>query len=176
MEGSTTDYNRATRIVASSAGAIAGLAGMEHGPFEVLQGNAMTSGLVIEAIGPAQRFWEHGTEPAMTVVPNLLTSGILAMVVGLSVMVWAIALVDRKYGVGVLAILSGLMLFLGGGFAPVVYAVVPIVAAIAIDKPVTWWRTRLHPGLRSLFARLWPASLVAFAFLSLLAVATAVFG
>jgi hypothetical protein len=103
MEGSTTDYNRATRIVASSAGAIAGLAGMEHGPFEVLQGNAMTSGLVIEAIGPAQRFWEHGTEPAMTVVPNLLTSGILAMVVGLSVMVWAIALVDRKYGVGVLA-------------------------------------------------------------------------
>lgn len=43
---------RATRISASVLGLTAGLAGIEYGIFEVLQGNARSEGLMISSIGP----------------------------------------------------------------------------------------------------------------------------
>ncbi len=76
-----------TRVVASASGILTGLAGMEHGFFEMLQGSVAPSGVMIEAIGPAQRFWELGTEAALTVVPNFFVTGILAMMVGLAVII-----------------------------------------------------------------------------------------
>src|SRR3989337_1801999 len=88
----------ATRVIASTIGAIVGLAGLEHGFFEMLQGNVTPSGLVIDAIGPAQKLWSGATEPALTIIPNFFVSGILAMIVGLLVTIWAVAFVQRKYG------------------------------------------------------------------------------
>ena len=64
--------NVATRAVASTLGVLVGLAGVEHGIFEMFQGNVAPSDFMIEAIGPVQRFWEFGTERALTVVPNFL--------------------------------------------------------------------------------------------------------
>jgi hypothetical protein len=64
------ENNHATKIVASIFGVLVGLAGIEHGVFEILQGNVSTNGIVIDAIGPAQRFWEYSTETALTIIPN----------------------------------------------------------------------------------------------------------
>jgi hypothetical protein len=64
--------NRATRIVASTFGVLAGLLGIEHGYFETLQGNVAPGGMYILAIGPpcqTNKMW-HGCEPAMTIIPN----------------------------------------------------------------------------------------------------------
>jgi hypothetical protein len=41
----------ATRAVASTLGVLVGLAGIEHGFFELLQGNVTPSGIMIDAIG-----------------------------------------------------------------------------------------------------------------------------
>jgi hypothetical protein len=79
--------NSATRAVASTFGVLVGLAGVEHGIFEMLQGNVTPSGLMIDAIGPAQRFWEYGTERALTIIPNFFVTGTLAIVFGILVMV-----------------------------------------------------------------------------------------
>src|SRR4030067_3727259 len=98
--------NSAIRVIASTLGAIVGLAGMEHGFFELLQGNATTSGLVIDAIGPAQKLWLGATEPALTVIPNFFVSGILAMIVGALVTTWAVMFIQRKYGALILLLLS----------------------------------------------------------------------
>jgi hypothetical protein len=49
----------ATRAVTSTLGVLVGLAGIEHGFFEMLQGNITPSSMMIEAIGPAQRFWAN---------------------------------------------------------------------------------------------------------------------
>lgn len=99
-------FNSATRAVASTLGVLVGLAGVEHGFFELLQGNVTPSDLMIDAIGPSQRFWEYGTERALTVVPNFFVTGILAIVFGLLVTIWAGWFIDRKYGAGVLMLLS----------------------------------------------------------------------
>lgn len=67
--------SKATKVVASTLGVLVGLAGIEHGFFELLQGNTTTDNIMINAIGPAQRFWEHGTERALTIIPKLHCDG-----------------------------------------------------------------------------------------------------
>jgi hypothetical protein len=108
----------ATRIVASTFGILVGLAGIEHGFFEMLQGNVKPDSVLFAAIGPEQRFWEYGTEHAFTLVPSLLVTGILAMIIGLLVIVWSAKSIQRRYGAGVLLLLSILLFLVGGGFAP----------------------------------------------------------
>ena len=75
----------ATRITAAALGTAAGIAGLEHGIFEILQGNVPTPGLVIASMGPPcipEEAW-NGCEPAMTILPNFLTSGILTVLISL---------------------------------------------------------------------------------------------
>jgi len=168
--------NRAMKIIASICGVLVGLAGMEHGFFELLQGNVTPSDIMIDAIGPAQRFWEYGTERALTIIPNFFVTGILAIIVGLSVTIWAAAFIDRKYGAVVLMFLSIILWLVGGGFAPIFMAIFASVAATRINKPFNWWRAHLPVNLRGFLAKLWPWSIIAFVLLFLISVEIAIFG
>jgi len=110
-----------TRAAASIVGIFAGLGGASHGPSEMLQGNIAPSGLVIEA-------WPELTalrgEPAMTVVPSFIVTGILAIIAGLLVAIWAAKFVQRKNGGLVLILLSIIMILVGGGLIPPIFGVV----------------------------------------------------
>ncbi len=153
--------NRATRLAASALGAYAGLLGIEHGVFEILQGNAAPDGVLINAIGPpcqSDAVW-HACFPALTVIPNLLVTGILAVVVGLVVIAWAVASVHRRGGGWVLMALSVVLLLVGGGFVPPFVGVVAGFAGTQIDAPLSRWRQRRGHALR-LLAGLWPWPLV----------------
>jgi len=106
-----------TRAAASIIGIFAGLGGASHGPGEMFQGNIAPSGIVIEA-------WPELTvlagEPAMTIVPSFLVTGVLTIIFGLLVAIWAAKFVQRKNGGLVLILLSIIMLLVGGGlFTPV---------------------------------------------------------
>ena len=79
------------RVAASVLGAFAGFGGPEHGYFEMLQGHVKPDSLVISAIGPPcvpEEVW-HLCEPAMTVIPSFLITGIVATVLGIITMIWA---------------------------------------------------------------------------------------
>src|SRR4030066_2061754 len=135
LEGTSVPSKRqkpsisATRVVASTLGAIVGLAGMEHGFFEMLQGNATTSGLVIDAIGSGQKLWSGATEPAFTIIPSFFVSGILAVIVGALVTIWAVLFIERKYGGVVLLFLSVLLFLVGGGSPPLFLGVIASLVA-----------------------------------------------
>lgn len=109
-----------TRVAASALGIFAGLGGASHGLGEMLQGNVAPDGLVIEA-------WPELTalqgEPAMTIIPSFLVTGILAVIFGLIVAVWAAKFVQRKNGGIMLILLSIIMLLVGGGLFPPVFGV-----------------------------------------------------
>ena len=166
----------AIRAVASTLGVLVGLAGIEHCFFEILQGNVTPSGIMIEAIGPAQRFWEYGTEPALTIIPNMLFSGILVIIVGLSVTIWAGYYIDKKYGARVLMLLSIILWLVGGGFAPIFMAIFASVAATRINKPLNWWRAHLPAFIRGFLAELWPWSIISFVVVFAIGVEIAIFG
>jgi hypothetical protein len=166
----------ATRAVASTLGVLVGLAGIEHGFFELLQGNVTPSGIMIEAIGPAQRFWEYGTERALTIIPNFFATGILAILVGLLVTIWAGLFIGRKHGVWVLMLLSIILWLVGGGFGPIFMSILAIVTATRINKPLKWWRAHLPVNARGFLAKLWPWSIIAYVLLFSVSVEIAIFG
>ncbi len=166
----------ATRIVASTLGAIVGLVGVEHGFLEVLQGNAPTNGLVIDAIGPAQKLWLGATEPAFTIMPTFFISGILAMIIGTLIIVWAVAFIQRKHGSLVLLLLSILLFMVGGGSPPIFLGVIASLVATRINKPLNWWRTHLPLNARGYLAKLWFWSIIIFVFMFWFSVAIAITG
>ena len=143
----------ATRVVASTIGVFSGLAGIVHGFFEMLQGNVTPSSIVINAIGPAQRLWPEATLHAFTIVPNFLVTGILAMIVGLFIVIWAGAFIDKKNGTRVLLLLSIILLLTGGGFGPAFMAIIAALVATQINKPLSWWRTHLPNNLQNILVK-----------------------
>ena len=72
-------------------------------------------GIVIESWAQGPIATNMGGEQGMTIVPNLLITGILCILVSLAVVVWAAALVQRRKGGLVLCLLSLAMLLVGGG-------------------------------------------------------------
>ena len=131
---------------------------------------------MIDAIGPAQRFWEYGTERALTIIPNFLATGILAIVFGLLVTIWAGYYIDKKYGARVLMLLSIILWLVGGGFAPIFMAIFAGVAATRINKPLNWWRAHLPAFTRGFLAKLWPWSIISFVVVFVIGVEIAIFG
>jgi hypothetical protein len=146
----------ASRVVASAWGVLAGLGGLTHGVGEVLQGNVMPDGVVIFSWIQGPIATNLGGEPAMTIIPNLLVTGVLTIIVSLAVMVWAAAFVQRKNGGMILIFLSVGMLLVGGGFAPPLIGIISGWAGTGINSPLIWWRTRLPISLQRWLARLWP--------------------
>jgi hypothetical protein len=149
---------------------------MEHGVFETLQGNAATNGLVIEAIGSAQKLWPGATEPAFTLIPSFFVAGILAMIFGALVTIWAVALIQRKHGATVLLFLSILLFLVGGGSPPLFLGVIASIVATRINKPLNWWRIHLPLYARDYLAKLWPWALIVFVLMFWFSVAIAITG
>ncbi len=141
----------ATRTAATVLGIYAGLLVIEHGIFEILQGSVRPDALLINAMGPPcqpETAW-HACFPALTLVPNFRVSGILTVVIGLSIVIWAAVFITRRRGGLVLLLLSLLALGVGGGFVPAFIAIIASMAATRIHAPPDRKR-------RWLLAALWP--------------------
>lgn len=74
-------------------------------------------------------------EPAMTIVPSILVTGILAILFSLIFLVWATMFVQRKNGGLVLILLSIVMLLVGGGFGPPILGIIIGAAGTRINTP-----------------------------------------
>jgi hypothetical protein len=161
---SSLNSPNAARIIVSTVGFLCGISGLEHGFFEILQGNVAPSGLLISAIGPAQRFWPGGTETALTIIPSFLITGILAMLASLMVIIWSATFIHKKYGAAVFLFLSMLQFLVGGGFAQIFLVLLTAVGATQVNVPWKGWRVLLPDFTRRFLAKLWLALLIVFAF------------
>ena len=156
---------KATKAVATWFGIAAGIAGIEHGVFEILQGishpNTPPESGMIASIGPPcvpEEVW-NACEPAITIVPNFLITGILAVIIGLLILIWSLAFIQRKHGGSILILLSIALLLFGGGLFPPLIGIAGGIAGVKIHKPLP----DKQPGSITRFgARLWPWPLVIF--------------
>jgi hypothetical protein len=149
---------RATRILAASFGIFAGFGGLEHGYFEILQGNARPDSMMIASMGPPcvpEAVW-HACEPAMTIVPNFLFTGLLAVALGAVTIAWSALFVQRRYGPAILVLLSLALLLLGGGLIPPLIGFIGALMATRINKPLKARPVAIWAAL----ARLWPWPLI----------------
>lgn len=147
--------NKATSIIVTTLGVLFGISGMNHGFFEMLQGNTPTNGLYISAIGDGQKMWAHGNEFTFTLIPNFLMTGIAALTVGLALIIWSLAFVHKQYGSTVLFLLFVLLLLVGGGIAQILFFPFVCLVAARINKPLTWWKKVLPEGIQRGLGALW---------------------
>jgi hypothetical protein len=119
-----------------------GLIGMAHGIFATLQGNTPTGGYLVHF-------------GIFTLIPNYLITGIAAIIVGLSVIVWTIGFIHTPNGPSVFLALWILLFLVGGGIAHVLFSIVTWRVSTGINKPLTGWRRALPENLRKRLAQLW---------------------
>jgi hypothetical protein len=154
--------NRAVKVTASVLGISAGLASIEHGYFEVLQGNTRPDALFIVSMGPPcdpEIIW-NACEPALTIIPNLFTTGILAIIFGILTIIWSLGFLQRKHGGGILILLSIGMLLFGGGLFPPFIGIVAGMIATRIYKPLNWWRGNADGIVYRFLATLYPGAII----------------
>jgi hypothetical protein len=167
----------ATRVIATTIGVFFGLfSGVNHGIFEVLQGNQPTNGLLINAIGEGQRFWIAGTEPAFTLIPNFMLTGIASIIVGLAIVIWSIWFLPGKQGRTVFLGLFLLSFLVGGGMGQAFFFLPAWAFATRMEKPLTWWRKMLSRNTWPFLSRLWMVLLVFATVTMLIGLEMAIFG
>ncbi len=152
---------KATKTAAASLGFAAGAAGIEHGIFEIMQGRVRPDRLVISSIGPPcvpEEVW-NACEPALTIIPDFLITGILAVIFGLAVLLWSAFSLGQKGSGAVLVGLSLVLLLFGGGFFPPLIGLVAGTSALSIHRPLP---KREPGGITRFLSSLWPWPLVVF--------------
>lgn len=152
--------NYATRAIVTTLSVVFGISGMNHGLFETLQGNTPTDGMFISAIGDAQRMWPHGNEPAFTLIPNFLWTGIAAMLVGLAIIIWSVGFVHKKNGPIILLALFVLLLLVGGGVAQILFFPWICLVSTQINSSLLRWRKIFPARIQAPFGKLWLGNLL----------------
>ena len=128
--------------------------GIEHGIGEVLEGYRPTESIFILS-WPTSAFFEiMAGEPAMTLIPNYLVTGLLAILFS---SIFLVVLVkpglDRK-AITILFTLLILMLLTGGGFGPPLLGIIAVLIALKRNSPLKTW-SKLPSKLHRVLSRLW---------------------
>jgi hypothetical protein len=168
--------NHAIKTIVATLGVIFGISGIGHGFFEALQGNVATNGYFINAIGEANKMWLLGNEPAFTLIPNFMATGIASIMTGIIIIVWSVFFMHKKHAATIFLLLFVLLFLVGGGIAQVVFFVIGWAMATSIHKPLYLWRKALPFRIRKHLAKLWLPLLTVSALLILYTLQVAIFG
>ncbi|HZW04373.1 MAG TPA: hypothetical protein VFF68_10625 [Anaerolineaceae bacterium] len=145
----------AAKLTVSTFGILAAVAGLEHGMGEILQGNRPPEGIMFLSWPDSPFFQILSGEPAMSLIPNLLVSGILAVLISLVFLWWVTTQLHRKFAGWVLIGLSVLWLLVGGGFGPPILGLI-LGVAVLLNPAVERGKTHKVSGVRRFLSRLWP--------------------
>jgi lysylphosphatidylglycerol synthetase-like protein (DUF2156 family) len=150
----------ASRISISAFGIIVSIAGIEHGIGEILQGNHAPAGVMIESWPGSPFFRMLAGEPAMTIIPNLLATGILAILTTLLFLLLSTVWNHKKMA-GWMMILSAIaMLLTGAGMCPPIIVIILSVAILIMNTPSRKKHPRQSSRFQQFLARLWPGTLI----------------
>ncbi|MFX0151103.1 MAG: hypothetical protein ACFFAJ_10010 [Candidatus Hodarchaeota archaeon] len=150
---------KASRITVSTFGAILGIAGLEHGVGEILQGNKAPEGIFIQSWPNNQLYEILNGEPAMTIIPNYLLTGILALLTSTFLIIWAIRFIETKHGGLIFILLSFMTMLVGGGLAgPILIGIIVGIAGTRINTQFIWLND--HISTRTFLAKIWIYSYV----------------
>lgn len=146
--------NHASRTVTAVFGGLAALAAFEHGVGELQQGSVRPEGVMFPSWPTSPFFRILGGEPAMSLVPNMLVTGILTCLVALALFAVVLRFADHRHAGLTIVAISVALLLVGGGFGPPVLGVIVGLAATRAHSPHRW--AVRAPRLRAALASAWP--------------------
>ena len=164
MENSNWYKLSAAKAIAMSFGILGALGGMVHGVGEVRQGPIEPAGMFISSWtqGPIALYFDG--DPAITLIPNLLYTGIMTLLISIIMVIYSVAFLEKKHSGLVLIILSVVLLIVGGGVGPPTLSLLAGIAGLGINSRHTWWRKHVKGNLQYFLSKAWP-----FVFLACLA-------
>jgi hypothetical protein len=131
---------------------------------------------VINSVGPELLKWPIGQEPAFTLIPNFLASGIAAVTIGGLAIIWSLFFIHRRHSAFVPLLLFIAQTLVGGGLGYAVFYLTVCAYATRINKPLKGWQRILSPKMRRSLGQFWMPIAAASAILFLVLLQTAVFG
>lgn len=143
--------------LAALYGSLAGLGGITHGVGEIVQGSSRPGGIVFESWTRGPIADNLGGEPAMSLIPNLRTTGVVTVAAALVLIAWSLssASSDHRHAGAGFVLLSATLLLVGGGFGPPILGMLAglIAAAAHASRPDV---ARRLAGTRAVLAGWWP--------------------
>ena len=139
QHGTEVVMNKVTSILFVTLGILAGIMGIEHGIGEVLEGDRPTNGLLILSWPDSAFFEIMAGEPAMTIIPNYLLTGLLAILFSGAFLVLLVMPGPDRKAIMILFALLILMLLFGGGFGPPVLGTIAVLIACKRNSPLNTW-------------------------------------
>lgn len=149
--------NKATTKLFKTLGILTGIMGIEHGIGEVLEGYRPTESVFIQSWPNSPFFEIMSGEPAMTIIPNYLITGLLAIFFSAAFLFFLLKTSPERKSVLLLLALLVLMLLTGGGFGPPILGLIAVLIALKINSPLKTWR-KLPSRLHHVFSTVWPWS------------------
>jgi len=146
---------KSTRILVTTLGILTGIMGIEHGIGEARQGLRPVNGVFILSWPDSPFFAIMSGEPAMTIFPTCLLTGLFAILFSCLLLVVLLVFIHKQFFIPVLLVLIILMLLSGAGFGPPLLGIIMILIALKLKSPLKVWR-KLPAGLHSALALLWP--------------------
>jgi len=175
---SVRNSHRATHVLAATLAILAGVGSLEHGLLECMQGWAPTQGPLVNALGRGYSWttWKDGGEGAFTLLPNFLSSGIAASLLGVLMIAWALRGIRLKHGPIIFLGLGTMSFLTGGGVAQVVLILLTWSIAWLIHSPLMLWNRFFPPQFLKALGKIWPCTLFLSVALFLVALEIAIFG
>lgn len=148
-------------VVAATFGIVIALAAIEHGIGEILQGNVAPPALIFPSWPDSAFLAPLAGEPAMSIIPNLLLTGVLTLAFACALLAWSTVGLSTRFGGAVLMLLAVGLLLVGGGLGPPLMLLILGAATTRIPNPLPWWRPRSPADPPPLISRLWRVALIA---------------
>lgn len=150
--------------MASVFGILAGLSNIQFGFVEAMKGN----------IKPENFMFVSDSQPALTIIPNYLFTGILGMFFALVFVVWSAGFVRRKNGGLIMIFIAILQLLFGASLIRIPQEIVFGIIGTRINQPLKWWRRVLPTQSIKYLAVYWPWSFIICAFLYFIHIETGI--
>jgi hypothetical protein len=143
----------ARNVVLAASGMVFAAAGIEHGVGEILQGSIPPPAIVFRSWPDSDFLRILSGEPAMSILPDLRTTGMIAILVSFITIAWSFLLLRRERGALVQIPLYLALLVVGGGLAPPVMGI--IIAAVAGRGEAILAREKVSPTSLGLSRLAW---------------------
>ncbi len=156
MEKQPAPLNKSAKITSTIFGVFAGIGGLTHAIGEIVQGNVNPGSIYFNSWDRGPVFESMGGDPAISILPNFLFTGLVGLVISLVTITWAAAFMKRKNGGRFLLLLSLGMLLFGGGIGPPTIGLLSGATGTWILSPLDKWRKWLAGKPQKFLAALWP--------------------
>jgi len=155
----------ATVVTVRVLGLLAAINAVDHGIGAITQGPGAPADPVYGSWAHVDAFDPLGGEPALTVIPDLLVSGLVTVMAAVALGAWVTLWPTRRHSGPVILGLALLLLLVGGGFGPPLLGFVVGLLAMRIGST----RSRPVGSVTRFISRLWPwpLAIAAFCFLGL---------